>query len=102
MPPKGENPPAGEQAGPAHALPNAAIPEYIQRYANCLADLNTAKLDLKTLDEQAKEDGLNPKAMRKVVMILADDTGKAKLKLQDELWDIFQYMRSAGEPLEVE
>lgn len=97
---RGEQPAAPAQ--PAQAWKNTRVPEFIRRYANCLGDLIAAREAMSDLAKEADREGLNPRALKRAVMLLADDTGKKKLREEEDLANLLEYMRDAGEPLEIE
>lgn len=90
------------EPAPAPAWHNTRVPEFIRRYANCLSDLVDAREAMKDLAKEADKEGLNPRALKRAVMLLADETGKRKLREEEDLANLLEYMRDAGEPLEIE
>lgn len=91
-----------EPAAPAQGWKNTRIPEFIRRYSNCLGELIDAREALKDLAKEADAEGLNPRALKRAVMLLADESGKRKLREEEDLANLLEYMRDAGEPLEIE
>lgn len=81
---------------------NTPTVEFLRRYANCMAAMEEAREDLRALGKEADAAGLNPRALKRAVRLIADDTGKRRLREQSELVDLLGYMRDAGEPLEIE
>lgn len=87
---------------PPNHIANTRVPEFIKRLANLMATMEEAREDIKALTKEAKEEGLNPTVLKKVVRILADDTGKMKMTVENDIAELLSYMRDAGEPMEID
>lgn len=87
---------------PSTHIANTRVPEFIKRLANLMATMEEAREDIKALTKEAKEEGLNPTVLKKVVRILADDTGKMKMTIENDIAELLSYMRDAGEPMEID
>jgi len=87
---------------PQSHIANTRVPEFIKRLANLMATMEEAREDIKALTKEAKEEGLNPTVLKKVVKILADDTGKMKMTIENDIAELLSYMRDAGEPMEID
>lgn len=73
---------------------------FIRRFANVMGEIEAGKEALRDLSEEAKDAGFDAKAIQKVVMMIADS--KKKRRFENETSTLLEYLREAGEAVEIE
>ena len=65
-------------------MSKSQIKEYSDQYADILIAIDDLRVELKAIEDAAKEAGINIKAMRKVAKELTMESAKLTKRLEDE------------------
>lgn len=80
-------------------LPNDELPRMVERFAQLLREQQELAESMKELTAEARSKSFDPAAMKRAAKLRINAAGK--LKFEEGMKTLLDYMEAAGDPLEI-